>query len=362
MKKHFFRQLKTSGVKIFWITIGWTVVSVYQFLNGYTVLLQLKCAPFHDPFVFVKGSIFTGILAGLIGGSLMVFLWERWLRTKTYGLSLFLIFLSYTGSYTFVSVLTGLFLHSNSPEIAGNDISAWEASMDFFFSLAQLHSYLLWLFIVLGTLVFLLVNDKYGPGVFISFLLGRYFQPKREERIFMFLDLRSSTIIAEKLGEERYFHFLKDVFEHATPGILKAGGEIYQYVGDEIVITWKMDKGIKNVDCVNCFFEVQQDLIRKSDYYNKNYDGMVPVFKAGLHYGFVMAGEIGVVKRDIAFSGDVLNTASRIQGKCNELGVDILISDTLFDRLRLPAHTYQPKQIGNIMLRGKKEALNLYTV
>ena len=45
--------------------------------------------------------------------------------------------------------------------------------------------------------VLLLVNDKYGPGVFRDFLLGRYFQPKREERIFMFLDIKSSTTIAE---------------------------------------------------------------------------------------------------------------------------------------------------------------------
>lgn len=77
------------------------------------------------------------------------------------------------------------------------------------------------------TLIILQVNDKYEPGVFSSFLLGQYFQLKREERIFMFLDLRSSTTIAEKLGEIRYFNFIKDVFRDVTPSIINSKGEIY---------------------------------------------------------------------------------------------------------------------------------------
>ena len=100
------------------------------------------------------------------------------------------------------------------------------------------------------TLIMLMVNDKYGPGVFVDFLLGKYFKPRREERIFMFLDLRSSTTIAERLGEEKYFSFIKDVFKDATPSILDSRGEIYQYVGDEIVISWKMENGQKNANFI----------------------------------------------------------------------------------------------------------------
>ena len=66
----------------------------------------------------------------------------------------------------------------------------------------------------------------------------------------MFLDLRSSTAIAEKLGEERYFNFIKDVFKDVTPAIIYAKGEIYQYVGDEIVVSWKMNNGIENANCL----------------------------------------------------------------------------------------------------------------
>jgi adenylate cyclase len=207
----------------------------------------------------------------------------------------------------------------------------------------------------------LLVNDKYGTGVFKYFLLGRYFHPKREERIFMFLDLRSSTSIAEKLGEERYFNFLKDVFNYSTSGILNNKGEIYQYVGDEIVISWKTDQGTENVNCINCFFDIQKALKDKASYFQAKYN-LQPEFKAGLHYGHVMAGEIGVVKRDIAFSGDVLNTTARIQGKCNELGVDLLISKFLLDKLNFVSNSYEPKEVAKIELRDKELPMTLFTV
>ena len=97
------------------------------------------------------------------------------------------------------------------------------------------------------------------------------------------------------------------------------------------------------------------------DYYNEKYS-VVPEFKAGLHYGYVMAGETGVVNREIAFSGDVLNTTSRIQSKCNELGVNILLSKFLLDKLNLRPDTYTPKLMGDIVLRGKGQSLLLYTV
>jgi adenylate cyclase len=225
----------------------------------------------------------------------------------------------------------------------------------------NLQNYLFWMLIVIATLIALLVNDKYGPGVFLAFLLGRYFHPRREERIFMFLDLRGSTNIAEKLGEDRYFNFLKDAYRDATPAILRSKGEIYQYVGDEIVVSWKKQVGTNNANSLKCFYDIRSSFSEKGSYYKNKYEGFVPEFKAGLHYGFVMAGEIGIVKRDIAYSGDVLNTTSRIQAKCNDLKVNILISKFLLDSMGSIPSQFKPSEVGRIALRGKKESLMLYT-
>jgi adenylate cyclase len=228
-------------------------------------------------------------------------------------------------------------------------------------SVAQVTVYVFWLIVVALTLIALQINDKYGPGVFGSFLLGKYFHPKREERIFMFLDLRGSTTIAEKLGESAYFNFLKDLFRDVTPGILDSKGEIYQYVGDEVVISWKNTVGVAKANCIQCYLNIQQILFEKRSYYQEKYHGIVPEFKAGLHSGYVMVGEIGIVKREIAYSGDVLNTTARIQSKCNELGVNILLSKNLKQRLNLP-ESMDIIPIGELPLRGKQEAVMLYTL
>ena len=357
------RSLKSQTEKILWITLFWILISVLQFLTSYTSHIDLNCDLKEVSMTRIfTAHIFSGLLAGILGGGLIVFFWERWLRTMAYSKSLLNILWSYTLIYVAVTVPTALFFHSGQLNVGFFHTQAWQASWNDITSIIELQSYVFWLLIVIITLIALLVSDKYGPGVFMSFLLGRYFHPKKEERIFMFLDLRGSTTIAEQLGEAQYFNFLKDAYRDATPAILNSKGEIYQYVGDEIVISWKKDSGTENSNSLQCFFDIQQSFLDKASYYQEKYSGMVPEFKAGLHYGFVMAGEIGVVKRDIAYSGDVLNTTARIQAKCNELGVNVLISKYLLDTLESLPELFNPKEIGEIALRGKQESVMLYTV
>ena len=356
-------KFRSQLEKVAWITFFWILISISQFLTGYSTLLDLNFEFKNlSPLMFFTGSIITGLIAGTLGGSLIVFYWEHWLRTKSYRWSLLNMFWSYTLIFIIVSLLTNLFFQAREPNEALFHPNAWNLTWNNMFSFPGLNSYITWLVVVILTLIALLVNDKYGPGVFVSFLKGKYFHPQREERIFMFLDLRSSTTIAEKLGERLYFNFLKDVFRDATPAILNSKGEIYQYVGDEIVVTWKKESGAENANCLQCFFDIQKRFLNKVNYYKEKYDGIKPEFKAGLHYGFVMVGEIGIVKRDIAYSGDVLNTTARIQSKCNELGVNILLSKYLLDKLGLLPNLFNPKEIGEITLRGKQQEVMLYTV
>ena len=360
---HFLKsyKLRSQILKVFWITIAWTLIALFQFFNIYTNLLSLDVDISHiDPMIAFKGSILVGILAGVIGGSGIVFIWEKWLRTEPYGWTIISIILSYSVIYLMVDIPTTLYMTCHQFDLPVFAAKTWEILIAEHVSLNTIQSFIFWLIVVIGTLIYLLVNDKYGPGMLRSFLLGKYFHPKREERVFMFLDLRSSTSIAEKLGEEHYFNFLKDVFRDSTSSILLSKGEIYQYVGDEIVISWPTKKGIENANCINCFFDIRKNLKKNSKYYLDTYN-VTPEFKGGLHYGFVMAGEIGVIKRDIAFSGDVLNTTARIQSKCNELGVDILFSKYLHSKLNLPENSFHSQNIGDIHLRGKKQKVELYT-
>ena len=81
--------------------------------------------------------------------------------------------------------------------------------------------------------------------------------------------------------------------------------------------------------------------------YEKKY-GVIPKFKAAFHYGRATTGEIGILKKEILFTGDVLNTTSRMEKLCNAHNVDCVISKSLFSQLKL-----NPKfRFKNIGMKG----------
>jgi adenylate cyclase len=204
------------------------------------------------------------------------------------------------------------------------------------------------------------MNNKFGPGVLIPLLLGKYRNPKEEERIFMFMDLKSSTTHAEKLGHIKYSALIRDSFMDINQVLAKHNAEIYQYVGDEIVISWPVSEGLRDLACVEFFFSVMDQFNLKHDFYEENY-GFVPQFKAGLHLGVVTAVEVGEIKRDIAYHGDTLNTASRIQSICNQYNRTFLISQDLKIAADLE-NDYNLKSLGQINLKGKDNPVKVYSI
>ncbi len=210
------------------------------------------------------------------------------------------------------------------------------------------------------SLFYIEVSDNIGQGVLINFFTGKYHRPIEEERIFMFLDMKDSTAIAEKLGHLKYFEMLTEYYADLTDPIIEFGGEIYQYVGDEVVVTWKLKKDKINNNCINCFFAMKSALSNQANKYNLEF-GLVPTFKAGIHLGNVTTGEIGVIKKEIIFSGDVLNTTARIQGLCNKYTVDLLTSEQVIRAIDLE-NEFQPRSIEVVELRGRNEKIQLFTI
>ena len=66
-----------------------------------------------DLWLHIKGSLMTGIIAGIIGGGVVVFFWEKWLRTKKYGSSLWSMLWTYIVIDFIVEIPGGLFVASS---------------------------------------------------------------------------------------------------------------------------------------------------------------------------------------------------------------------------------------------------------
>jgi adenylate cyclase len=310
------------------------------------------------------GTVILGIFGGITGGYILVFKMNSRYRQKSfaYGIinSSILFIVSYLGlavfGLFFMNFIYFLFQDDFMPAI----IKAWNNLLTNLETPSFFVTMTVWAFIVSFTQFMLQVNDKFGPGVLWKFITGKYYHPRQEERIFMFLDLNSSTSIAEKIGSKKFFELLKEFYNDITEPITSSQGEIYQYVGDEVVVTWSIDKGISGNNCLLCFFKIGEVIEAKSKYYLEKYD-ILPSFKAGMHLGEATVGEIGVIKKDIVFSGDVLNTTSRIQKECINQNVSILLSSDLLQRMPMNGE-YEKIPLGEIQLRGKEEKVALHTV
>jgi adenylate cyclase len=301
-------------------------------------------------------SVITGLPLGLAFGIMELFLFPklepRFRRWSFTGLLLIKTILYTAVIYAVTVTLTiiaGLSEGRNIREL-GATLTSIERITLVIYSL-----------VIFGLLVFFLqINRLLGKGILWKFIRGKYHQPREEERIFMFLDMKSSTTIAEKLGHLRFYSLLNELFHEISQPVLKTKAEIYQYVGDEIVLTWELDDVLENSNCLRTFFMFQENLRRNSENYFKNF-GVKPTFKAGLHFGKVVSAQIGDLKREIVYNGDVLNTTARIQDECNKYQRDCLVSGTLMRRLK-KANDFVWERMEAVTLRGKEREVELFSV
>jgi len=204
------------------------------------------------------------------------------------------------------------------------------------------------------------INKKFGPGVLLEYATGRYFAPKVEDRAFMFLDLKSSTHLAEKLEHVSYSRLVQDCYAELTMPLIQYHAEVYQYVGDEVVLSWRMNGSFSASYCHEFAYAFQDRLEAKKDYFISNY-GVRPQFKAGAHCGKVTVAEVGEIKTEIAYHGDVLNTASRIQNLCNQFEKQLLLSESLVARFG-ERDRARASFVAEAELKGKGSPTKIFTI
>ncbi|MEW6195030.1 MAG: adenylate/guanylate cyclase domain-containing protein [Bacteroidota bacterium] len=359
-------KIKFALPKIGFIVLGWVIAGSFFVFSEYFGIIHFSIPlniNYNIEYNFAEQlitTIITAIVGAAIIGSIEVFYLRDRLRKRSLGSIILIKSLFYTismfllitiGTFFYHSFFTGKFFWDS---IVVGKVTKHLFSHSFWVQISG------WGVVIVITNFVLQVSDKFGQGVLLDYVRGKYHHPKEEERVFMFLDLKSSTTIAESLGHEKYFEFINDYFNDITDPIIFSRGEIYQYIGDEVVVSWKIGNGIHNNNCINCFFDIEFEIHQLRSNYLSKY-GIVPEFKAGLHIGKAIVGEVGVIKKEIVFSGDVLNTTSRIQSKCNDYNVKILTSEDIIAKLHL-SPTYKALEIGEVTLRGKQTPTHLYSI
>ena len=215
-------------------------------------------------------------------------------------------------------------------------------------------------FSIMMCLLYSAISENLGHQVLLNFFTGKYHKPVVERRVFMFLDMKSSTTIAERLGHVQWFKLLDMYYDAMSDAIIAHRGEVYQYIGDEIVVSWKEAEGLRGQNCVRCYYAILESMTNRGDEFMRRF-GVVPEFRAGIHLGEVTTGEIGALKKEIFFTGDVLNTTARVQAECKKYESDLLITGELRRQLD-EASGIDYSEVGHLELRGKSERVTVYEV
>lgn len=341
------RSLKEN---ILYHIIYWNVSCILFGLLHFTAF-DLSSS-FLDLIPYLPLPLFVGTLSGSVYGTANFYFTHRIYQRRSFGQAIFLG----TVIFGFIAVFSCSVAIKTYYLFAGVPINV--QSVSGLFSSTGGIIFIFYLFLMSGMADYIdQVSFRLGPGNLWKLLKAEYYEPKQEERVFMFVDLRSSTTLAEKLGHIKYTRLIQDCFSELSV-VSKHRAEIYQYVGDEVVLTWTAKNGIENSDCINTVLDFFKRLEDKRDYFLSTYD-CFPEFKAGAHIGIVTAAEIGEVKRDIQYFGDTINTASRIQNRCNEFNCDLLCSQELYDQL-LPDGKELLKEVAEVLLKGKAKPVKLF--
>ncbi|MFI5015681.1 MAG: adenylate/guanylate cyclase domain-containing protein [Hyphomicrobiales bacterium] len=325
--------------------ITWTVILLFSAAAG--VFFNLAVLPYGRPMIGAVFGLFTGVpMLAFMRGMFLSGLQQR-LRQLAFPLYAPASLAIYVAMIAASTALAGSLLWALGA-MPGH--SFWEVAIvspvDLIYALS-----------ILAIIMFMLrVRDLIGGEVFLSLLTGRYHKPKSEERIFLFIDVVGSTQFAERFGDLRTQEYLGRFFASLAEPVRRYRGAIDDYVGDLAIVTWPLQRGIDDARCVRCVFALMEQISQDAKTWRSQF-GTVPRFRAALHGGFVVAGEIGVDRHKIAYFGDTVNTTARLETLCRDLDEPVLISAEVLSRIKALPADVRATNLGLHDLRGRDHPL-----
>jgi adenylate cyclase len=292
-------------------------------------------------------GIAYGLLISLVLGSIELFLLEGPMRTWLGGRSFTASLVVRSAIYSVVIVAIQWFQFGEA--IAG--LSPEMSNKTF------------WLVFIYSAVISVVMNlaqgiaNIIGPRTFLNFVTGRYHAPVEENRFVLFVDIAGSTGLAERLGGITIHRLLDRTFRLLTLAVVDYRGEVLNYVGDEVIVTWPERRGA--VDCrpLRCFAAMRDELSRASSQLEHEF-GAVPRIRGSLHFGPVIVGEIGDIKRAIVFNGDVMNTAARLEELSRNVDGGFLASRAAMERFD-SAPPFAIRDLGRLSIRGRADGIDV---
>ncbi len=305
-------------------------------------------------------STTIGLLIGLFAGIFELYYYPRKLRKFSFPIVLII-----RSVYYLTLVVTTILVELVVARMIKNQMNFFEVFKSEEFQYFILHGDFFVSILYASVLIILfnftrLMYRKLGQRTLGDLITGKYVTPVTQNKIVMFLQIANTGNFLDKLGRGRFNDFLNDFIFDITEPLLTYRAEIYEYFDDQIIVMWNLKSGISNAGCIRAFFEAKNNLIQKKEDYIVKYNAF-PRIQAAIHAGAVIKGEIGVVKSTIKYSGDLMNSTSRLLEQCVQNDREFLIEAKLKDKIVLPV-ILEYDYVGKFLPKGKSQEIDFYSI
>lgn len=207
--------------------------------------------------------------------------------------------------------------------------------------------------------------------------LSRYFSPsvaqylqsnkdanqsgREMELTVLFADIRDFTKISESLQGAEVVRLLNEVHETLVQCIFDTGGTLDKYIGDAVMAYFgaPVPDSFHADKAVECAARMRKAICVLNE--NRRARGETELMVGiGVHSGTAVVGDVGAkFRREYTIIGDTVNTASRIESLTKKHGVDILVTESVQERL---SRDHGLQFLSEDVPRGKKTAVRIYSV
>jgi adenylate cyclase len=201
------------------------------------------------------------------------------------------------------------------------------------------------------------------PNVVERVIQGDRLRLEGERRVVtvVFTDLRGSTALADTLDAESVVGIVNTYLRAKARVIVDRGGIIDKFTGDGLMAIFgamsDAPTGARAAAAAALDIRAALAALNAERAATGN-----PVLKhgVGMHVGEVVLGAIGLPERsDYTAMGDTVNTASRMESLCKELGVDTVLSSDIAAQLD---GTVPLRPLGEATVKGKAQPITVFTL